>query len=137
MEIFIQNIKLIYLILIHRFNIWQLQKIIENKIENIYRIMEKILTNLKIHEVLHLTSRGTQYLLVNKTIDGGIKYSINKTFKTLPIETIQRALADHINGQYINARWYQNFNSYEYKNRPCNLSVLKSLLKRYEINLSN
>jgi hypothetical protein len=94
--------------------------------------MEEILNNLFQNQVLYTTynGAGTPYRFIGRSVDNGIKYSINANRKTLPLNTIHSALLSFENGEIINARWYRNYNEQEYKNRPCNLKVLKSLLER-------
>jgi hypothetical protein len=93
--------------------------------------MNEIINNLVIDEVLYTTSRGTVYRFSGRNnINQGIKYSINRNHKTLPLITIQTAFSDFSNGIEINSTWYRNFNNHEYETRTCNLSVLRSLLSR-------
>ncbi len=94
--------------------------------------MEEILDNLYVDEILHVTSRKTHYLYHCRTFNGGIKYSINQNSKILPLATILTSLNDTNNGVMINAGWYRNYNAQEYRNNPCNLSVLKGLLNRLQ-----
>lgn len=91
--------------------------------------MEEILNNLEIDDILHTTSKKTNYLFTGRSNDSGIIYSINKNTKTLPLHTINTAFNAFNNGEEINAKWYRNFNSNEYKTRGCNLQVLRNLLK--------
>lgn len=92
--------------------------------------MEEILANLNIGETLHTTSFGTNYLFIGRSNDFGVTYSINQEQKTLPINTINTAFIDFINGTEINSEWYINYNRQEFETRPCNLSVLLELLSR-------
>ncbi len=92
--------------------------------------MEEILNNLIVGEILHTTSRKTNYLFTRRSNDLGIIYSINQNTKTLPLQTINMAFNASNNGEEINARWYKNFNTQEYKSRGCNLQVLRKLLNR-------
>lgn len=92
--------------------------------------MNQILNNLFVGEVLYRTSRGTNYTYAGRDRNQGVKYNINTTTKTLPLNTIIRALVDFQLGVNINSTWYRNFNQQEYRTRSCNLSVLRSLLDR-------
>ncbi len=92
--------------------------------------MEEILNNLNIGETLHTTSLGTNYIFIGRSNDLGVRYSINQEQKTLPINTINAAFNDFINGSEINSQWYLNYNQNEFETRPCNLSVLLELLSR-------
>lgn len=95
--------------------------------------MEEILDNLNYNEVLHTTARGTRYLYLGRSKDDGVKYSINQNSKILPYATILSAFnAVENDDAEINAKWYRNYNSREYKSRPCNISVLKKLISRLE-----
>lgn len=92
--------------------------------------MEKLLNNLIVGEVLYTTQNEVQYLFINRSIDGGVIYTINNSSKTLPLITINAAIEAQNNGNEINRFWYQNFNLHESKTRGCNLHVLKELLQR-------
>lgn len=92
--------------------------------------MEEILNNLVKHETLYITRLKTNYHFIRRSDDGGIKYSIKQNSKTLPLATINTAYQDFQNGVEINSNWYKNYNYAEYKNRSCNLSILRSLLNR-------
>lgn len=94
--------------------------------------MDEVLDNLEIGDVLYTTRRGTDYKFLGMTNHQGIRYSINQNQKTLPHETIAAAEEDFMNGRNINAHWYRAFNLHEYESRPCNLSVLMSLLYRID-----
>ena len=92
--------------------------------------MNEILDNLIIGESVHITHHGTQYMYIGRSDDMGVKYSINRSRKILPFQTINAALIARNNNEDIDAQWYKGFNLVEYKNRPCNLSVLNGLLSR-------
>jgi hypothetical protein len=93
--------------------------------------LNQILNNLIIGEVIYTTKNGTNYLFNGLDQNQGIKYSINKTQKILPLLTLQTALKDFNNGIEINSTWYRNFNKREYETRGCNLSVIRSLFSRF------
>jgi hypothetical protein len=92
--------------------------------------MEEVLNNLVIGETLYTTCYGTNYNYMGRSQVNGVKYSINLNQKTLPLNTIMQAFADHTIGIAINAQWYKRYDAYEYKTSPCNLSVLLALLAR-------
>ena len=92
--------------------------------------MEEILNNLQPGEVLHTTGEGTNYTFIGLSTALGVKYSINANSKTLPRRTIDAAFDDFQNNIVIDRNWYRNFDSNEYRSRPCNFSVLKNLLLR-------
>ncbi len=92
--------------------------------------MRELIENLQIGQVLYTTKNDVKYKLLEISIDGSLKYSINTSIKTLPISTINAALKARNNKIIVNAKWYKSFNPDEYKSRPCNLSVLKNLLKK-------
>jgi hypothetical protein len=92
--------------------------------------MNEIFSNLVPGEKLHQTSKGTQYRFIGRCRNEGVIYSIKKWRKTLKLETIIAAKLDFDNEIIINAQWYKKYNVKEYKNNPCNLSVLKNLLRR-------
>ncbi len=92
--------------------------------------MEEILNNLIVGETLYTTALGTNYLFIERSNDGGVIYSINIERKILPLNTINTAFNDSLNGIEINAQWYINYNQHEYETRGCNLSVLSELLSR-------
>lgn len=93
--------------------------------------MEEILSNLINGETVHSTRFGTNYLFICRSNDIGVTYSINHAQKTLPKNTIDQAFTDYTNGVLINRQWYRNYNEHESRTRPCNLSVLKKLLSRF------
>jgi hypothetical protein len=93
--------------------------------------MNEILNNLVVGEILYTTSRGTNYIYRGRSNNFGVKYSINKNQKNLPLLTINTALNYFLNGIEINSNWYRNFNNQEYLTRGCNLPVLRSLLARF------
>ena len=92
--------------------------------------MEEILNSLTVNEILYTTRNRINFLFIRRSRDNGIRYSINRNSKTLPLNTILRALEDNLNGISINVQWYRDFNVTEYTNSPCNLSVLINLLNR-------
>jgi hypothetical protein len=92
--------------------------------------MEKILNSLKIGDILYVTTRGTQYKLKTRKSNCDIIYSINRNQKTLPYKTIQKAYEDSQNNIIIDRPWYNAYNLLESTTRPCNLSVLKTLIAR-------
>ncbi len=93
--------------------------------------MEEILNNLNVGDTLYTTARGTNYLFISRSYDGGVKYSINLNPKILPLNTINTAVNDSLNNIVINTQWYRNYNPNEYRTRPCNLSILRELLNLF------
>ena len=92
--------------------------------------MEKVLENLILDEILYVTNKNTKYLFLKKSLDGGIRYSIGKNVKKLPLNTINEAFKEKLNGVEITRAWYRKFNKVEYRNSPCNFSILITLLNR-------
>ncbi len=94
--------------------------------------MKELLNNLNVGDKLYKTSKGTYYLFRKKSLDGGISYSINKAQKTLPLETINKAVNDknlnNIEKRGVLRTWYKDYNPRELTNNPCNVSVLKNLI---------
>ena len=94
--------------------------------------MEEILNNLYVGEILYITRNEVHYLFKGRSADDGIKYSINNSSKTIPLNTINAALLSINNGDVINRRWYYEFNAHECKTRGCNIKVLTGLLQRID-----
>lgn len=97
-------------------------------------IADKIITSLKFNVVLHVTSKGNEYRFLGLASNKGIKYSIKENSKTLPYKTLVAAISDSVKGIDINTVWYREYNEREHKSRPCNLSVLKGLIRRVKVN---
>ena len=90
----------------------------------------EILTSLENGDILHTTRDGINYLFVGISNCGHIIYTIGNEQKYLPILTVNKALEEFNSNKFIDANWYKKFNKPEYETRPCNLSVLKNLIKR-------
>lgn len=85
--------------------------------------------------IIYITSKGTQYKITDISPDKGITYSINSYTKNIPINTIIKAYTDKQKGLSINRKWYNDYNKKESTSRPCNLSMLNTILNKL-INLS-
>jgi hypothetical protein len=93
--------------------------------------MLEILKSLMPGDILYTTSKGVNYVFQKLSPENGVIYSINAESKILPFNTISTALSDIQIGVTIDINWYKEYNLEEYESRPCNLSVLKSLMGRF------
>ena len=92
--------------------------------------MGAIITDMIKDEVLHTTKKGTDYLFVKQKSDHSLVYAVKLNKKTLPIKTIEAAEMDYYCGSEINRDWYKEYNESELISRPCNVAVLKDLIRR-------
>ena len=92
--------------------------------------MNTILNNLSLNEVLYTTSKGTDYLFKGTSKNSGIIYCINNNKKYLSKIVIEKAIEDYTNGIEIDRLWYKKTFSKQYKNSPCNLFIIRYVLKK-------